>query len=179
MEPSSAAVPSLPRLSACALVLCIIVGLHSWQSNALSFHSDCPGSDFDVIVVGAGISGLAAAKEIQDAGKSVVILEARDRIGGRITSVPLQTVPGGVVDIGAAWIHGVGKGMGRRRNPVAKLADAFNADYVTVNEDDILYDASTRSEVTEWKPAWTAYKHLVKFRKKVTGAALYQKPAGS
>jgi len=135
----------------------------------LSFHSDCPGNGyFDVIVVGAGVSGLSAAKELQDAGKSVVILEARDRIGGRVNSVPLQTVPNGVVDNGASWIHGVGKGLRRRRNPVAQLAEDFNAEYVTVKEDDILFDASTRSEVTAWKPAWKAYKQLVKFRKKVT-----------
>ena len=41
-------------------------------------------SDADVIVVGAGAAGLTAAAELAETGKSVLILEARDRIGGRM-----------------------------------------------------------------------------------------------
>ncbi|KAF5537786.1 flavin-containing protein [Fusarium mexicanum] len=58
----------------------------------------------DVIVIGAGLSGLQAARCIQRAGLSVTIVEARDRVGGRTFSVPLASEYG-VVDLGAAWIN--------------------------------------------------------------------------
>ncbi|GBF93957.1 hypothetical protein Rsub_06206 [Raphidocelis subcapitata] len=58
----------------------------------------------DVIVVGAGIAGLAAAKELAASGLRVVVLEARNRTGGRLHSVP--TAAGGRVDLGAMWAHG-------------------------------------------------------------------------
>ena len=39
--------------------------------------------DIDVVVIGAGFAGIAAARDLVEAGRSVVVLEARDRIGGR------------------------------------------------------------------------------------------------
>ena len=57
----------------------------------------------DVVVVGGGLSGLQAAHDIQRAGYSCVILEARDRVGGKTWSQP--TKGGSVVDVGAAWIN--------------------------------------------------------------------------
>ena len=49
--------------------------------------------DFDVIVIGAGAAGLAAADVLARAGKSVLILEARDRIGGRCWSLRDPDLP--------------------------------------------------------------------------------------
>src|SRR4051794_3120352 len=58
----------------------------------------------DVIVIGAGASGLGAARKLQDAGLSVTVLEARDRIGGRCwTSYDYGPSP---VELGAEFIHG-------------------------------------------------------------------------
>lgn len=55
----------------------------------------------DVIVIGAGLSGLAAARRLQARGSSVVVLEARDRVGGRTLSEPLA---GDVIDLGGQWV---------------------------------------------------------------------------
>lgn len=56
----------------------------------------------DVVVVGAGLSGLAAARALVAAGREVVVLEARDRVGGRLLSASLGD--GVVVDLGAQWV---------------------------------------------------------------------------
>jgi monoamine oxidase len=56
------------------------------------------------MVIGAGMAGLAAARDLHDAGVSVIILEARDRIGGRVlTAHDLAAHP---VELGAEFIHG-------------------------------------------------------------------------
>lgn len=57
-------------------------------------------SKTSVIIIGAGASGLYAAALLQQENYDVVVLEARDRIGGRLLSVP---VDGGRVDLGATW----------------------------------------------------------------------------
>jgi monoamine oxidase len=59
-------------------------------------------SSFDVVVVGAGIAGLSAARELQNSGASVAVLEARDRIGGRAHTVP--GLEGQSIDLGAQFI---------------------------------------------------------------------------
>jgi monoamine oxidase len=61
--------------------------------------------DFDVVVVGAGVSGLAALSELDRAGCRVLCVEARDRIGGRILTMrdPLAPLP---VELGPEFIHG-------------------------------------------------------------------------
>ena len=59
----------------------------------------------DVIVIGAGVAGLVAASELAEAGFSVIVLEARDRIGGRIFTLKDvgQQFP---IELGAEFIHG-------------------------------------------------------------------------
>ena len=71
---------------------------------------------FDVIVVGAGVAGLAAARDLTDAGKRVVVLEARDRIGGRLHT---ERESGRITDLGASWIHGI------ENSPVYEATNSF------------------------------------------------------
>ena len=70
-----------------------------------------------VVVVGAGMSGLTCARHLARAGIEVVVLEARDRLGGRT-----HTVEAGLphpVDAGGSFVHGV------RGNPLVPLAHEF------------------------------------------------------
>ena len=60
----------------------------------------------DVIVIGAGVAGLAAARELVHAGRQVMVLEARGRIGGRIHTVHDSQTPV-PVELGAEFVHGV------------------------------------------------------------------------
>ena len=55
----------------------------------------------DVLIVGAGLAGLVAARDLIAAGRSVLVLEARDRVGGRIVNEPLGD--GKVVEMGGQW----------------------------------------------------------------------------
>ena len=57
--------------------------------------------DTDVLVVGAGLSGLAAADALAAVGRDVVVWEARDRVGGRMLT---EDVDGAAVDLGAQWL---------------------------------------------------------------------------
>ncbi len=80
-----------------------------------------------VIVVGAGLAGLAAAASLQESGIDCVVIEARDRLGGRVHTVDLAGRPGEptvAVDAGAAWLQQFG------RNPLAPLAVRLGATLV-------------------------------------------------
>jgi monoamine oxidase len=61
--------------------------------------------DSDVLVIGAGAAGLAAARDLSGAGKRVIVLEARGRIGGRIHTTHLADLPM-PIELGAEFVHG-------------------------------------------------------------------------
>jgi monoamine oxidase len=86
-----------------------------------------------VIVIGAGIAGIAAAVDLQDAGFNVVVLEARNRIGGRIWTDRRWGFP---LDLGASWIHG-----SATANPIWRLRNQYGLSTVpTSRKDLIVYD---------------------------------------
>ncbi|MFD5106592.1 flavin monoamine oxidase family protein [Streptomyces cinereoruber] len=60
-----------------------------------------PTRQADVVIVGAGLAGLTAADQLSRAGHDVVVIEGRDRVGGRIHTVEVAGVP---VDAGATWV---------------------------------------------------------------------------
>ena len=64
-----------------------------------------PSHDADVIVIGAGAAGLAASRDLERAGHSVVCMEARDRIGGRVFTVHDRRAPV-PIELGAEFVHG-------------------------------------------------------------------------
>ncbi|MFT6694995.1 MAG: monoamine oxidase [Paracoccaceae bacterium] len=83
-------------------------------------------ADVDVIIIGAGISGLAAAHELTKKGYEVVVLEAKSNIGGRLLT---DWSLGAPFEVGAGWIHGP------RGNPISTLAKAENAKTVVTKDD--------------------------------------------
>ncbi|MGF6428841.1 MULTISPECIES: flavin monoamine oxidase family protein [Bradyrhizobium] len=60
-------------------------------------------STIDVAIIGAGAAGLGAANALKDSGLSTIVLEARDRLGGRAHTI--QAAPDVVFDVGCGWLH--------------------------------------------------------------------------
>lgn len=85
-----------------------------------------------IIIIGAGISGLAAAKKLKEKGFNVIVLEAQDKVGGRLRS---NRSLGVAFDEGASWIHGIDG------NPITTLAqEAGMNTFETVDANRISYD---------------------------------------
>ena len=80
-----------------------------------------PGKILDAIIIGAGWSGAVAARELASKGFSVLILEARDRVGGRAKTWIDKGGKGDIlVDVGCSWIHGYKEG-----NPTRGIAEGL------------------------------------------------------
>jgi monoamine oxidase len=86
----------------------------------------------DVVIIGAGAAGLAAARFLEENGKTVTVLEARGRVGGRVWTTTVEGW-GAPLDMGASWIHGT---MG---NPVTDLRDLFGIVTEETDEESIAY----------------------------------------
>ncbi|KAF3928725.1 hypothetical protein AA313_de0206856 [Arthrobotrys entomopaga] len=94
-------------------------------------RQDEPTKKPKIIIIGAGTCGLRAAEVLIKAGCEVVVLEARDRIGGRIATSSKLGLP---LDLGANWIHG------NQGNPIISLAEQANSSYsATALDDTIVY----------------------------------------
>lgn len=103
-----------------------------------------PAREADVAIVGAGLAGLVAARDLARAGASVVVLEARDRVGGRLLNEPLED--GEVVEVGGQWI---GPGQDRVGALAAELGIAT-------------FPTHTAGEsVLEWRGALRRYRGTI------------------
>lgn len=88
-----------------------------------------------VIVIGAGVAGLSAARDLAAAGASVIVLEARDRIGGRVHTDTSWGLP---VEMGAAWVHAL------KGNPVVPLTQQAGLSLVPCDYDnEVIRDTMT------------------------------------
>ncbi len=105
--------------------------LASGQRAAAEVNAAHPSGP--VVVIGAGAAGLGAARDLTAAGHPVVVLEARDRIGGRVWTVDVGDA---AVDLGGSWLHGL------RDNPLAEIASSLGIDLVPTDyENALLFDS--------------------------------------
>ncbi len=97
---ATAALGTLPFAAAC--------GSSSPISSAQASSGDAQGTfDTQVVVVGAGIAGLTAARRLVAAGIDALVVEARDRVGGRTLNYSVtapQALPGTIVEVGGQWV---------------------------------------------------------------------------
>ena len=77
-----------------------------------------PSSEIDVAIIGAGAAGLGAAHALKDSGLSYIVLEARERIGGRGHTI--MAAPNITFDLGCGWLHSANK------NAFVKIAEQLN-----------------------------------------------------
>src|SRR5207302_1665959 len=77
-------------------------------------------SEVDVAIIGAGAAGLGAANALKDSGLSAIVLEARDRVGGR--GYTIKASPDVIFDVGCGWLHSADK------NSFVGIAEQLNFD---------------------------------------------------
>jgi monoamine oxidase len=95
-----------------------LTGPHSPEASCTLPNGQSTDQRYDVIIVGAGMAGLSAARELLRLNHSVLILEANNRIGGRayVGYIGDDKVP---IDYGGAWLHGI------PTNPLTSLVDGM------------------------------------------------------
>ncbi len=98
-----------------------------------------------VAIIGAGMSGLSAAHKLSRAGVEVTVVEARDRIGGRIFTDNSLGVP---LDLGASWIHGI------KQNPLTRLANQQNIERVRSDANYVMRNGEGGELSDEDAPDW-------------------------
>lgn len=122
-------------------ILLYLSSLHLAFGNRLvSAGKKKSGNARKIIVIGAGIAGLAAASHLNNSGFQVKILEARNRTGGRVWTNHSMGMP---VDMGASWIHGV------NGNPIKKIADQLDLKTSRTDYDNVTVFDHTGKQLDE------------------------------
>ncbi|MEQ8665249.1 MAG: NAD(P)/FAD-dependent oxidoreductase [Rhodospirillales bacterium] len=114
-------------------------------------------SDISVVIVGAGIAGLGAARLLADEGVQVTVVEAKPHIGGRLLTDWSMGAP---FEVGAGWIHGP-----EEDNPTRQLADDVDARYVVTDDDNAVYYHADGRPFTEgdYEDAEDAWDSVIYF----------------
>ncbi|RMH01737.1 MAG: FAD-binding protein [Chloroflexi bacterium] len=119
------------------LKLCLLVSASTALGACRLAQTTTPKT---ILILGAGIAGLAAGHELTARGHTVILIEGRNRIGGRIHTHHDLGVP---VDMGASWIHGV------RGNPITDLRDEFDIETRPTDYDDVILFSAAGEQLTE------------------------------
>ena len=116
----------------------IATGMTLLLSGPRAFAQRAKPTGKSVIVIGAGFAGLAAAHELLSAGYQVTVLEARDRVSGRVLTFD-NFVPG-------RWIEGGGEYIGSNHPTWVAYAKKFGLDLIEVPESEDLSTNSARRQ---------------------------------
>jgi polyamine oxidase len=107
-----------------------------------------------VLVIGAGIAGLTTAYDLADAGYDVQVLEARDRVGGRLWTDRRFGVP---AELGAGWIHGAAN-----TNPITRLARDLAVTTIATDQEGLrLYGEGKPLAPLSFWAAYEAYEEII------------------
>ena len=118
-------------------------------------------ADPDLLVIGAGAAGIAAARTARALGRSCLVLEARSRVGGR--AVTDTATLGAPFDLGASWLHAA------ERNPLVALAQGLGVELVDSDaerQDRTFVGGrpATPGELRAYDAAWRAFDAAVEAR---------------
>ncbi|MEM7182052.1 MAG: FAD-dependent oxidoreductase [Spirochaetota bacterium] len=102
-----------------------------------------------VIIVGAGVAGLSAARALSQEGIETEVLEAKNRIGGRVDT---RIIGGAAIDFGGAWI------AGGAANPLHKICAQKDLQVLNREKDNsgnlIVFDGNSGKRTPYWKSAY-------------------------
>ncbi len=146
-----------------AVLIVFLASIGIFTTVAFAEEKKCNAK---IVIIGAGIAGLGAANELNSEGCDVTVLEAKDKVGGRIDT-DNKTWLGIAIDKHASWIHGIDG------NPIMTFAEKFNLATVPSSYDCygknlnlITYDVNGTqvSEATFNDNAYPIYQEFTGFR---------------
>ncbi|MDB5214948.1 MAG: amine oxidase [Myxococcaceae bacterium] len=116
---------------------------------------------YDVVIIGAGMAGLRAAQVLLSAGKNVVVLEARDRIGGRIRTD--RTAFGVPIELGASWFHD------GTHNPLVAVAKSARVETVASDYSESVWRDGAMLSAADSDAMYDTFQKQIKKATKATG----------